>query len=46
MIDVENFINESPKVWSNMNIDKYNDIDFYEIATLMLEDYKTNTIVD
>ena len=46
MIDVENFINESPKVWSNMNIDKYNDIDFYEIATLMLDDYKTNTIVD
>jgi len=46
MIDVENFINESPKVWSNMKIDKYNDIDFYEIATLMLDDYKTNTIVD
>ena len=45
MIDTEHFLNENIKVWTSWNI-SYSDVDFYEIATLMLDDYKTNTIVD
>jgi hypothetical protein len=45
MIDTEHFLNENTKVWTSWNIN-YNNIDFYEIASLMLEDYKSNTIVD
>ena len=45
MIDTEHFLNDNMKVWTSWNI-SYSDIDFYEIATLMLDDYKTNTIVD
>ena len=45
MIDTEHFLNDNIKLWTSWNI-KYSDVDFYEIATLMLEDYKTNTIGD
>ena len=45
MIDTEHFLNDNMKLWTSWNI-KYSDVDFYEIATLMFEDYKDNTIID
>jgi hypothetical protein len=45
MIDTEHFLNDNIKVWTSWNI-RYSDVDFYEIATLMLDDYKTNTVGD